>query len=99
MEGSPKSIFATAADLAGKEAGMYLNSTDGYIYYWDGTTLSDAIVQYQAVQIAVKSIIESMLSDELAYKALEERRTFASQSALETYLTSAYAKAGQIVKV
>lgn len=99
LEGSPKGIFTTATDLSGKEAGMYLNSTDGYIYHWDGTTLSDAIVQYQAVQIAVKSIIESMLSDELAYKALEERRTFASQSALETYLTSAYAKAGQIVKV
>ncbi|MBQ2396102.1 MAG: hypothetical protein II304_03540 [Bacteroidales bacterium] len=139
QDGSPKATFEITEDLLEKEPGIYLNITDGYIYYWDGTELSEKLIQYQAVQIAEesitevelakdsvitekikdeaitrdkildgeitkekienKAITEDKLNDALLMKALEEKRTFDSVDALNTYISSEYAKAGQIVKV
>lgn len=65
QDGSPKAVFETADDLEGAEAGIYVCSTDGYIYYWDGESLSAAICQYQSTGIADGSIVISMFSDDI----------------------------------
>lgn len=65
QDGSPKVVFETADDLEGAEAGIYVCSTDGYIYYWDGESLSEAICQYQSTGIADGSIVISMFSDDI----------------------------------
>ena len=46
-DGSPKGYFSNAEDLSDKEAGIYINDTDGFVYYWDGNTISDAITRYE----------------------------------------------------
>jgi len=62
-DGSPKGTFTSVAGLSGKPNGIYVYSgTDntsaspqlkqGWIYFWDGTSISDPIIQYQAVAIA-----------------------------------------------
>ena len=58
-----------------------------------------SVEEANSIKINDKSIVEEMLSDELAYKTLEERRTFNDQTELDNYLASTHAKAGQIVKV
>lgn len=64
--GAPRGVFATASDLTGKGSGMYIKSAtgdtyDGYVYYWNGTTLSDPIILYQAVQLADGSITSAKI--------------------------------------
>lgn len=98
-DGSPKGTFNTASDLTGKEAGIYLKNSDGWLYYWDGTVLSDGIVQYQSVQIADGAITYSMLADSLKAVAIEDNRIFETQSAANSYLSSVNARAGQIIKI
>ena len=46
-DGSPKGYFSNVEDLSGKVAGVYINDADGYVYYWDGETISDAITRYE----------------------------------------------------
>lgn len=98
-DGSPKGSFASLSDLASKEAGIYVNINNGWIYYWDGTTLSDAICQYQAVQIADGSITYEMLNNALKNMAVEDNRKFATIDEAESYLTTADAAAGQLVRI
>lgn len=43
-----KAKFSDELELQGKSEGLYLNSKNGYIYYWSGTELSDKIIQYMA---------------------------------------------------
>lgn len=50
-DGSPKGIFASETDLTDKDAGIYLNTNDGWIYYWDGTNLSQGVCRYQSTVI------------------------------------------------
>ena len=45
-DGTPKGVFADESELADLESGVYLNTTDGWIYFWDGTTLSEGICQF-----------------------------------------------------
>lgn len=60
-DGSPKGIFTSETDLVGKDAGIYLNTNDGWIYYWDGINLSDGVCRYQATVIG--SFTWGMLKD------------------------------------
>lgn len=46
-DGSPKGYFSNVEGLSGKVAGVYINDADGYVYYWDGETISDAITRYE----------------------------------------------------
>lgn len=50
-DGSPRGIFVAESELEGKNEGIYLNSTDGYVYYWNGTSLSETGYKYQAVPL------------------------------------------------
>lgn len=98
-DGSPKGSFSSVSGLAGKEAGIYVNTNNGWIYYWDGTTLSDGICQYQAVQIAEGSVTYEMLADALKNTAVEDNRSFDTSADAQTYLASTNAKAGQLIRV
>lgn len=99
QDGSPKGSFNSVSDLTDKEAGIYINLTDGWIYYWDGTTLSDGICQYQSTSIADGSITYEMLADTLKKMAVEDNRSFTTISDANTYLSSSDAKAGQLIRV
>lgn len=98
-DGSPKGSFADASELIEKDSGIYVNSVDGYVYYWNGEIISEPIVLYQATKIADGSIVESMVSEDFAYKAFEDKRKFDSISLLDEYINSQYAQAGQVVRV
>lgn len=43
-----KAKFSNELELQGKAEGLYLNNKNGYIYHWDGSNLSDKIIQYMA---------------------------------------------------
>lgn len=62
-DGTPKGVFANESELADKESGVYLNTTDGWIYFWDGTTLSTGICQYQSTGIANGSITNEHIGE------------------------------------
>lgn len=100
-DGSPKGSFnsATSGELYGKEAGIYINTDNGWIYYWDGDNLSDGISQYQAVEIAEGSITYAMLADSLKNLAVEDNRSFSTSDDAQTYLASGNAEAGQLIRV
>lgn len=98
-DGSPKGSFSSVSDLADKAAGIYVNINNGWIYYWDGTTLSEGICQYQATAIADGSITYEMLTDALKNTAVEDNRSFTSIEDAQTYLGSSTAKAGQLIRV
>lgn len=98
-DGSPKGFFVDESELTGKPAGAYVNSTNGYLYHWDGTTLSDAICQYQSTGIADGSVTYEMLADTLKYMAVEDNRIFDTVELANTYLLSDNAKSGQIIKI
>lgn len=66
-DGSPKGAFESVEDLTDCAPGVYLNSTDGWIYYWDGSVLSEGICQYLStggsVSIDKTLTIENMAAD------------------------------------
>lgn len=69
-DGTPKGIFSDVSELANKPAGIYLyingnNENNGYIYYWDGTNLSDRLIHYQGTVLNDGVVVYSNLSDEL----------------------------------
>lgn len=78
-DGSPKGAFTNISELNGKPSGIYVNATNGYIYYWNNETLSDPIVQYQSTGIADGSVAFSSLSKELQSKCRNHVRGFRSQ--------------------
>lgn len=84
-DGSPKGIFENVNDLTERELGVYLNSTDGYIYYWNGETISDRICQYQAIVIPDKSVSYDMLNDELKEKINKAQSTADSKVSQTEY--------------
>lgn len=55
-DGSPSGFFSDAADLVDKPAGVYLyinadSDDNGYIYYWDGSTLSERLLYYAGIMV------------------------------------------------
>lgn len=69
-DGSPKGVFSNVSELTNKSAGIYLylndNSDDnGFVYYWNGTELSEKLIHYQGTIINDGVIVYSNLSDEL----------------------------------
>lgn len=76
QDGTPKGVFSNVSDLAGKEEGIYLfinseSPDNGYIYFWDGETLSDRLLYYAGMVINDKTITYKMLTDELKKQAVE----------------------------
>lgn len=105
-DGTPKGIFSNESDLANKEAGIYIfyNANDnvddnGYLFYWDGETLSNRLFLYNGIKIGDGEITLEMISIALKYAAIEDYRIFESMEDANEYLTTNYAKAGQTIKV
>lgn len=76
QDGTPKGVFADVSELANKEEGIYLFINDqspnnGYIYYWDGETLSDRLLYYAGMVINNNTITYEMLTDGLKKQAVE----------------------------
>lgn len=74
-DGSPKGIFSTVEDLQNKPSGIYLLSDEqsennGYIYYWDGSELSNRLLYYAGVVINDRSITIEKLSTALKQRYL-----------------------------
>lgn len=77
QDGTPKGVFADVSELIGKENGIYLyhnpeSEDDGYVYYWDGETLSDKLLYYAGVVINNNTVTYAMLSNELKNQAVEK---------------------------
>lgn len=69
-DGSPKDVFSDVSELTNKSAGIYLYLNDnsennGYVYYWNGSELSNRLIRYQGTVINDGVIVYSNLSDEL----------------------------------
>lgn len=69
-DGSPKGIFATAADLADKPSGIYLmvnpeSADNGYIFYWNGTELSNRLLYYAGMVINNGSVTYEKLAEDV----------------------------------
>ena len=72
-DGSPKGTFSNVSDLADKEAGIYLyvnpqSEDNGYIYYWNGESLSDRLLYYAGMVINDGTITYDKLADSLKRK-------------------------------
>lgn len=72
-DGSPKGTFTNVSDLADKEAGIYLyinpqSEDNGYIYYWNGESLSDRLLYYAGMVINDGTITYEKLADSLKRK-------------------------------
>lgn len=72
-DGSPKSTFSDVSDLADKEAGIYLyvnpqSEDNGYIYYWNGESLSDRLLHYAGMVINDGTITYEKFADSLKRK-------------------------------
>ena len=72
-DGSPKGTFSNASDLADKEAGIYLyvnpqSEDNGYIYYWNGESLSDRLLYYAGMVINDGTITYEKFADSLKRK-------------------------------
>lgn len=105
-DGTPKGIFSNESDLVNKEAGIYIyynanyNVEDnGYLFYWDGETLSNRLFLYNGIKIGDGEITLEMISTALKYAAIEDYRIFESMEDADEYLSTNYAKAGQTIKV
>lgn len=75
QDGSPKGVFDDISDLANKPAGIYLyinteSEDSGYIYYWNGETLSNKLLHYQGIIINDGTITLNKLSEELKKQCL-----------------------------
>lgn len=71
-DGSPKGVFATAADLVGKPSGIYLLSNplsedNGYIFFWDGENLSNRLLYYAGIVVNDGTITYAKLSQDLKH--------------------------------
>lgn len=69
-DGSPKGIFATAADLTNKPSGIYLmvnpeSEDNGYIFYWSGTELSNRLLYYAGMVINNGSVTYEKLAEDV----------------------------------
>ena len=69
-DGSPKGIFATAADLINKPSGIYLmvnpeSADNGYIFYWSGTELSNRLLYYAGMVINNGSVTYEKLAEDV----------------------------------
>lgn len=76
-DGSPRGVFTDIADLAEMPAGVYLfidatSDNNGYIYYWDGVSLSDRLLYYAGMVINDGSITYEKLSNDLKKQAVSE---------------------------
>ena len=72
-DGSPKGIFATAADLTNKPSGIYLmvnpeSADNGYIFYWSGTELSNRLLYYAGMVINNGSVTYEKLAEDVKRK-------------------------------
>lgn len=72
-DGSPKGTFSNVSDLADKEAGIYLyvnpqSEDNGYIYYWNGESLSDRLLYYAGMVINDGTITYEKFADSLKRK-------------------------------
>ena len=72
-DGSPKGTFSNVSDLADKEAGIYLyvnpqSADNGYIYYWNGESLSDRLLYYAGMVINDGTITYEKFADSLKRK-------------------------------
>ena len=72
-DGSPKGAFSNVSDLADKEAGIYLyvnpqSEDNGYIYYWNGESLSDRLLYYAGMVINDGTITYEKFADSLKRK-------------------------------
>lgn len=72
-DGSPKGVFTDVSELAEKESGIYLcvnsqSNDDGYIFYWDGETLSDRLLYYAGMIINDGTITYEKFADSLKQK-------------------------------
>jgi len=77
QDGTPKGVFSDVSELIGKENGIYLyhnpeSEDNGYVYYWDGETLSDKLLYYAGVVINNNTVTYAMLSNELKNQAVEK---------------------------
>lgn len=81
-DGTPNGVFTDESDLIGLEPGIYINSTDCWIYFWDGTTLSEGICQYQTVEIPDSSITNDHLGEIVS---IEKGGTGASEAVQALY--------------
>lgn len=80
QDGSPKGYFATVEELENKPAGIYLciqenSPNDGYIFYWNGTTLSTPLLYYSGMVVNNGSITLQKLSAELQKRIYEHITT------------------------
>lgn len=67
-DGSPKGVFTNPDELTNKPSGIYLmvNSEsidNGYIFYWDGTELSNRLLYYAGVVINNGSVTYEKLAE------------------------------------
>lgn len=81
QDGSPKGYFATVEELADEPAGIYLcildgSPNNGYIFYWNGTTLSPPLLYYSGVVVNNGSITLQKLSQELQNRIYEHIMTY-----------------------
>lgn len=72
-DGSPKGTFSNAEELADKEEGIYLyvnsqSDDNGYIYYWDGNSLSDKLLYYAGIVVNNGTITYEKFADSLKHK-------------------------------
>ena len=76
-DGSPRGFFSDVTDLADKPAGVYLytdpeSDNNGYIYYWDGSTLSDRLLYYAGIMVNDGDISYEKLSPTLQKEAVSK---------------------------
>lgn len=69
-DGSPKGTFSNTEDLVDMPAGIYLyinseSENNGYIYYWDGSELSDRLLYYAGIVVNNGSITYEKLAEDV----------------------------------
>lgn len=77
QDGTPKGVFSDPSDLTNETPGVYLlvdeqSENNGWIYYWDGTQLSERIVYYAGMVINHDTVTYSMLTDDLKKQSVEK---------------------------
>lgn len=76
-DGSPRGVFADTSDLSDMPAGVYLytnseSEDDGYIFYWDGTHLSERLLYYAGIVVNNGTITYEKLSSSLQKEAVSK---------------------------
>ena len=91
-DGTPKGIFSNESDLVNKEAGIYLyfsvtdTENNGYIYYWDGNTLSDRLILYNSVEKDFE-LTKNKATDIQPYKLITGNNEYPSINAVTNFTT------------